>query len=489
MQSTTTEQPAPTQPTAGWYRWVVLAVGTLGIFAALGLARFGYATVLRAMQQDLSFSNATAGMMQSVNLTGYLVLAVIGGALASRCGTRVVAAVGLVVLGCSMVFTGYANGFTALCAWRAVTGLGSGAANVAIMGAWPAWFEPRLRGRAAGIAVSGSSFALILTGLTVPRMLQAQADAWRTVWLLFGAIALGVAVLAWAVLRNGPARPSSSGTDSPAGKQQAGLLSVYGSPKVWHLGAVYIAFGFSYIIYMTFFSRYLSGEQGYSEVAAGRLFMLVGVCSVFCGFLWGAASDVFGRRAALAAVFLVQAASFALFAFPQLPGAILVSALLFGFTAWSIPAIMAAACGDLLGHRLAAAGLGFITLFFGIGQAFGPYVAGAIADATRSFSGAFLLAAAVAFLGALGSLLLPRQHTFAVEQQAASTAAGATDAAANAESTHPTVGKTCPYCQTPLKPGVEIVTCNACGMPHHTDCWRENGRCTTYGCDGEPVQR
>ena len=485
----TIEQPVRTGPAAsGYYRWIVLAVGTLGIFAALGLARFGYATVLRAMQQDLGFSNATSGIMQSANLTGYLVLAVIGGALASRFGTRVVAAVGLVVLGLAMLLTGYANGFTALCAWRAVTGLGSGAANVAIMGMWPAWFEPRLRGRAAGIAVSGSSFALIFTGLTVPGMVQAPADGWRAVWLLFGAVALGIAVLAWAVLRNGPARPPSSGTDSPGGKQD-GLLSVYGSQKVWHLGAVYVAFGFSYIIYMTFFSRYLTGEQGYSEAAAGRLFMLVGACSVFCGFLWGAASDVFGRRAALVAVFLVQAASFALFAFPHRPSAMLVSALLFGFTAWSIPAIMAAACGDLLGVRLSAAGLGFITLFFGIGQAFGPYVAGAMADKYGSYSSAFLLAAAVAFLGALGSLLLPRQHALAGGQQAAATAADVTNAAANAESAHPAIGKTCPYCQAPLKPGVEIVTCSACGMPHHAECWRENGRCTTYGCDGEPAQR
>ncbi|MHB9108411.1 MAG: RING finger protein [Armatimonadota bacterium] len=46
------------------------------------------------------------------------------------------------------------------------------------------------------------------------------------------------------------------------------------------------------------------------------------------------------------------------------------------------------------------------------------------------------------------------------------------------------VGKTCPYCQTPIKPNVEIVTCPRCGIPHHRECWEENGRCTTYGCRG-----
>ena len=60
-----------------------------------------------------------------------------------------------------------------------------------------------------------------------------------------------------------------------------------------------------------------------------------------------------------------------------------ISAILFGLSAWSIPAIMAAACGDALGPRLAPAALGFITLFFGIGQALGPAVAGAIAGVVR----------------------------------------------------------------------------------------------------------
>jgi hypothetical protein len=57
----------------------------------------------------------------------------------------------------------------------------------------------------------------------------------------------------------------------------------------------------------------------------------------------------------------------------------------------------------VLGPRLAPAALGFITLFFGIGQAVAPGIAGAMADASGSFSSAFLLASAVAFLGFAGS--------------------------------------------------------------------------------------
>jgi len=67
---------------------------------------------------------------------------------------------------------------------------------------------------------------------------------------------------------------------------------------------------------------------------------------------------------------------------------------------------MAAACGDVLGPRLAPAALGLITLLFGIGQAVAPSVAGAMADASGSFVTALLLAAGVALLGAVGAFFL-----------------------------------------------------------------------------------
>jgi len=182
--------------------------------------------------------------------------------------------------------------------------------------------------------------------------------------------------------------------------------NVYRSGIVWHLGFIYIAFGFSYIIYMTFFIKYLMAEGGYSQEAAGRLFMIMGWLSLFCGLIWGAVSDVLGRKTALVIVYIIQAAAFGMFAVWPQPAGFMFSAILFGLSAWSIPAIVAATCGDILGPRLAPAGLGFVTLFFGIGQAAGPSVAGSLADAYQSLSPALLLAAAVALSGAVGSLFL-----------------------------------------------------------------------------------
>lgn len=46
--------------------------------------------------------------------------------------------------------------------------------------------------------------------------------------------------------------------------------------------------------------------------------------------------------------------------------------------------------------------------------------------------------------------------------------------------------KTCPYCQTRIGQGARAVVCDACGMPHHAQCWEHNDGCTTFGCRHAP---
>jgi hypothetical protein len=47
-------------------------------------------------------------------------------------------------------------------------------------------------------------------------------------------------------------------------------------------------------------------------------------------------------------------------------------------------------------------------------------------------------------------------------------------------------GKMCPYCQTRLTGSEPVQICAQCRIPHHEECWRENGGCTSFGCTGQP---
>ena len=220
--------------------------------------------------------------------------------------------------------------------------------------------------------------------MIVPAILASyETDGWRYSWYFLGACVLGVAVIMWLFLRNQPrdkgllavGQETADDVQIPSASDKVSALDwkkVYRMKAVWYLGMVYFFYGLSYIIYMVFFAAYLVKEMGYSQAWAGNLWATVGALSIFCGVIWGSISDRIGRNKGAAMAYLVLGLSYIIYAVFKNEFGFYVSAFLFGLTAWSIPTIMAVTAGDLVGPRLAPAGLGFITLFFGIGQSIGP---------------------------------------------------------------------------------------------------------------------
>jgi MFS family permease len=397
------------------YAWVIAALSAVAVVGALGFGRFGYTVILPAMKQQLALSDVQAADLATGTMLGYLVLSVLGGVLAARFGPRLIIAVFLFLTSASMALTGLAGSYGAALVARTLTGVGSGGVNVPVMALTAVWFSPRRRGMAMGITVSGSSIGLLVTGLLIPPILERYGGAgWRYGWFVLAAVTALIAVLCAALLRDSP---QQKGLRPLGGEKKAEGIplplvpfskwrSIYTSPRVWQLAAIYATFGFSYVIYATFFVRYLTGEAGIALQRAGSLWSLVGLTSVASGFVWGVVSDRLGRKAALALVLLLQGTSFLLFGVWRAPAGYLSSALLFAVTAWSVPALMAASVGDMTEPRLAPAVFGFISLFLSIGQAAGPFVAGRVAAATGSFGTAFVTGGLVALAGALGALLL-----------------------------------------------------------------------------------
>lgn len=399
------------------YGYVVLTMIVLAVFGSLGLARFGYASILPAMQDGLKLTNAQTGELQSWNSVGYLLVVVFAGILASHYGPRIVISISLFIVALAMIASGLFPVFDAERIARFFTGVGGAGANVPAMALISAWFGAKRRGLANGAGVAGSSVGLIVTGPLIPIILnQYGAEGWRVSWYVLGAMGLATFVLCLVFLRN---RPSEIGL-APIGESEAerskrnvekrassldwGL--VYKSKVLWQLAAIYFAFGFSYIIYATFFVRYLVKEAGFDANGAGALWLQVGIVTTISGFIWGAASDRWGRQLPLVCVFALQGMSFIVFGMSHDLAAVYLSSALFAITAWSVPALMSALAGDIFGARLAPAAFGLMTVIFGIGQIVSPYLAGAIADTTGSFAEAFLFAGFFSILGAGGSLSL-----------------------------------------------------------------------------------
>ncbi len=405
------------------YGWIVIFAGLLTTIAAHGFGRMSYTIILPAMKDGLKFNYTQLGLLGTGNFIGYLTMAIVGGFLAARFGTRIVITLALILMGITMILTGLAQSFGFAFAMRLLTGLGNGASYVPAMALGSAWFAMKKRGFATGIVSAGIGAGTLISGLLVPSILAAFGpNGWRFSWYILGGAVLVISGVVFLFVRS---RPEEKGLQlvgaeeteaihaaSPEAKKASSFqwTGIIKTGAVWYLGLVYFFYGLSYIIYMVFFAAYLVKEMGFSQEAAGGLWALVGGLSIFCGVIWGSISDRLGRSKGAALAYLVLGLSYIIYALVKVKFGFYLSGVLFGLTAWSIPTIMAAAAGDLVGPRLAPAGLGFITLFFGIGQAIGPALGGYLADATQSFTLPFLMAGGISFIGMVLSFYLKKAN-------------------------------------------------------------------------------
>ncbi len=396
------------------YGWVIVFTGTLVVFSCLGLGRFALGMLLPSMGISLELSYSQMGLISTGNFAGYMASVILAGIVARAIGAKKTIAAGLFLVGISILLVSRSGGFLQVLLLYALTGMGSGLANVPMMGLVSHWFKKDTRGRAAGTMLSGNGIAIVFSGLLIPWInADLGPEGWRTGWLVIGIASVCIAMIAALLLKNSPEELGLA----PMGKPDPSQVHVSGEGKSFsgtalpenrhkwtmvHLGCIYAFFGATYVVYATFIVTSLVDERGFGEGTAGTFWAVVGALSIFSGPLFGGLSDRLGRKITIIAVYFLFTISYALAAAAHSVVFLYVSIGIFGLAVWSIPTIMSAAVGDYMGPQNAVRAFGFITLFFGAGQIAGPAMAGFLADSLGSFSPAFYLCA---FLTACGAAL------------------------------------------------------------------------------------
>jgi sugar phosphate permease len=393
------------------YGWLIVLMGTLTIFACLGLARFAFGMLLPSMRAALGMSYEEMGFLGTCNFAGYLTAVGVAPLLLRRLTPRQMIAGGLLLIALCMGGIAVSTRYYLTLVLYALVGSGSGIANIPIMVLVSFWFRRRQRGRAAGLIVVGSGFAIIFSGFIIPLLnTTLGASGWRWGWALLAAIVLAVGVLAALLIRNDPTEVGLQPVgevedldyDPSEGKGGIAPLRILG-----HLGVLYFIFGATYVIYGTFIVTTMVEEYGYAEASAGHFWSWVGFFSLFSGTLFGLFSDTFGRRRGLMTVYAVQTLAYLLAGSRLGAVALSASVVLYGVAVFAIPAIMAAAVGDYLGKARAAAAFSFVTFCFAIGQTIGPALAGVVAEASGSFTSSYLASALLTAAAVLLARLLP----------------------------------------------------------------------------------
>jgi sugar phosphate permease len=284
------------------YGWFVVATGTLCIFASLGFGRFALGMLLPAMAESLDLTYSQMGLISTSNFVGYLLAVLCCGYISTRTGSRLLIFLALLLVAGSMLLVSRADSFITVAVIYTLTGVGSGASNVPMMALIASWFRASHRGKAAGFVVIGSGFAILLSGKLIPYLNQlGESDGWRISWLILGIIVLIISMVCFAIIRDTPAElglepVGSNYATTKDTEDSAGEPVNVTSRDIYHLGAIYFLFGYTYVIYATFIVTTLVQERGFSEAVAGNFWSWVGFLSLFSGPVFGTLSDKLGTN-------------------------------------------------------------------------------------------------------------------------------------------------------------------------------------------------
>ncbi len=367
----------------------------LAVLASVGFGRFSYGVVAPLMAQNLGLNSLEVGLIATGQNTCYLIFGWLGGKIVGKVGFRRLVVVSLIFCGIFTLGTGAASNFVLALLSQSLVGVFSGLATIASYGFSIKLFDSDKLGRGVGVANTGPALGLALTGIIEPFFLRFGPElSWRFSWFAYGGIIVLIALVVCFIL---PATGSRRKTSSDGGKikkirdgETAPLLP--SDRKVpYLLASVYFIFGLVYIMYVTYLPTFVVQQLGFGVVTAANIWEGLGFLSMVSSLLLGTLSDRIGRWPALSLAFFSIVMSQIISILIQSVAGIYVSAALFGIFLFGIPTVCIVSAGELRPSGAAQA-IAFVTMFFGIGQALGPALAGyVITNLGHSYDSVFIL--------------------------------------------------------------------------------------------------
>jgi MFS family permease len=379
--------------------WVVAFAGcaintwTFGVF-------YAFATALEQMADE--FEAGLSGIAAFFSVTTFLFFAVgiVAGPLADRFGARRLVALGAFLMGGGLWFTAQVESlFTGIVVYGLGVGLGIGCYLVPLSVATGAWFEKH-RTVALGVNTVGIGLGTLIL-VPVAEWLIRTAG-WRTAFELMGigsVIVYGVVALACFK----PPTPPASVAASIMAARQAVRRSEF-----WRLYLAGFLMSVALFVPFVFLVQYAK-EQGIASSTAAFLITSLGLGSVIGRLGLGVLGMRFGVLPLVIMSFAIQPVSYIVW---LVAGSnyvlLLLFAALLGVGYGGFVALSPVASAGIFGLEGLGGILGVQYTSAGVGALIGPISAGAIIDATGSYTVAIVAAIIVSAAATLTVLPLWR---------------------------------------------------------------------------------
>jgi MFS family permease len=364
--------------------WPVVAAAFVAMFTVFGIA-YSFGAFFDPMAHEFGIGRGATSAIFSITGFLYFTLGVVSGRAADRLGPRRILLAGALAMGAGLVLTAWAPQYwIAWITYGLGVGIGTACGYVPMVAAVGARFQGD-RSLAVGIAVTGIGLGTLL----VPPLaaLLIKAYGWRTSYFWLGLV--GAAVLALASL---PAA-SAAVPEGPAGSIRR-LVQARAFRRLY-LAGLLISFSlFIAFVHIAPFARRLGSDP----LAAAGLISVIGGGSVVSRTVLGAVAVRYGALRTFQGAVVVLALSFVIWlAIPVYPALVVFAALLgFGYGGWV--ALSPSVVAELFGADGLGGSVGALYTSAGIGALVGPWLAGALADISGSYTSAIVAAGVLAFV-------------------------------------------------------------------------------------------
>ena len=380
------------------YRWVILATGFTVLFFSSG-SRFAFGLLLKPMSEDLDLSRSALSLAATCFMIVSAVSMPFVGRLVDSFSVRTVVSIAAVIASVGIGLMGLAQTqWQVILLYGIIFAIGNGGSSVGPIGVMISrWFE-RGRGTATSAAMSGNALGQLI-------IITALASAlvhigWRNAYITLGVVNLLIVVpLVIAFVRSDPDPAQPADPESPRTAKSTALpvKTIFASHQLWLLLVVYAICGFQDFFIATHVVAFAQ-DKGLSAAFSGSLYAFMGLLGLFGVMSAGLLADRYGSTRPTALCFLARIACFALIIFSQSTTAIVIFALLYGFTFLITAPLTVTFAGNMFGAPRLGMMSGIINMTHHIAGGLGALVGGLVFDARGSYDAAFILMLALAVI-------------------------------------------------------------------------------------------
>lgn len=382
----------------------VTATGFLSLFSIVGIMFYGLPFFFDFWVTDFGWNRAT---VTSGNLFGKIIIGPLFGFLAGwvvdRFGPKKLMIFGIMICGLAVIGLSRMTSLFEFYAMYLLMALGymcGGPLPNQVLTS--RWFK-KSRGKAMGIAYLGIGVG----GMMVPQIAQwlnLQMN-WRSSLVVLGVLMIAIALpMALFVKENPTGYTRETKAKEPKIpfknilKNRSFYLLAIGS--MCSIGAVA---GVSQNLKLFF-----SLDLKYTQAEAANVISLVLAASIVGRLFMGWLADRIHKKYVMILIYSLVSLSILLLYFASTPGVIYVFAFIFGVGLGGDYMIIPLMAAELFGIKVMGRVMGLVLTVDGLGEAFGPILAGGLRDFTGSYSMGFTALIALAVIGTLAVSFLPK---------------------------------------------------------------------------------